>query len=142
MSRELMAFTRNVGREAGSRADLLFNTVCERTTAFSGPQEILLSDLPSPLLSNSPEEALLRDIRYEHFQSTCRFTGSKKTLTETTYFNCCSVPLGDKILYFAFRAIFGSSSAPIGCGPSQGGTTPTSLLYFFWPREALFFHLF
>ena len=84
MSRELTAFTRNVGHETGSIADSFFNTVCKRTTAFSSLQETLPSDLPSPLLSNSQEEALLRDIRYEHFQSTCTSQVPKKTLKETT----------------------------------------------------------
>ena len=71
MSRQLTAFARDAGRETGSCEDLLPNTELQRTATVSNSQEeILLRDLPSPLLSNSQEECLLRDIRYGHFQST------------------------------------------------------------------------
>ena len=82
MSRQLTAFARDVGRETGSSKDLLPNTELQRTATVSNSQEeILLRDLPSPLLSNSQEECLLRDIRYGHFQSTSTSQVSKNVDT-------------------------------------------------------------
>ena len=86
MSRQLTAFARDVGRETGSSEDLLPNTELQRTATVSDSQEeILLRDLPSPLLSNSQEECLLRDIRYGHFQSTSTSQVSKII---NTFHNC------------------------------------------------------
>lgn len=90
MSKQVTAFARDVGRETESSADSLSNTVLERTAALSpllsnSQEEILLRDLPSPLLSNSQEETLLRDIRYEHFQSTSTSQVSKN---RNTFYNC------------------------------------------------------